>query len=143
MYALHGRRRQSREFEDLRINTESGSFYHIHEADELDSPRRRTYSMSTAQKILGRGHKHSTSHNSHPNSPRHSPSCLRKKALLRKGGNSSSSSKESMNGSAERITSLDDLHWIGEPEAIHSVRRARKTVEEQELESEIHRLTLS
>jgi len=48
-----------------------------------------------------------------------------------------------MSDSVEKITSLDDLRWVGAPEAIHSVRRARKTVEEQELESEIHRLTIS
>lgn len=95
--------------------------------------------MSTAQRILSRGH----SQYSSPSSPRHSPSLRKKTFKHKKGGNSSSSSKESINDSSEKITSLDDLRWVGEPEAIHSVRRPRKTVEEQELESEIHRLRVS
>lgn len=141
LYAQRGRRRQSKEFEDLSVDTKSGSLYNIHEEDEAASPRRRVYSMSTAHRILGRGHKNSGQ--SPLSSPRNSPSLRRKTFSLKKGGNSSSSSKESMNGSVEKITSLDELRWVGAPEAIHSVRRARKTVEEQELESELHRLAVS
>lgn len=96
--------------------------------------------MSTAHRILGRAQK--PGHSS-PSSPRNSPLLRKKTHSLKKGGNSSSSSKESMNDSVEKLTSLDDLRWVGAPEAIHSVRRARKTVEEQELESEIHRLAAS
>lgn len=97
--------------------------------------RRRVYSMSYAQKILsGRS-------SSNHSSPRASPD-LRRKVLNRhsKGGHSSSSSKESLHDSTDRLSSLEDLHWVGDPEAIHSVRRPRKTVDELELEAEIHKL---
>ena len=139
-YARSRRRRQSKEFEDLNLDTESGTLSHIEEHAEEDFPlRQRVYSMSYAQKIMAGTH-----FNSNHSSPRASPDIRRK--LLKKnsgrGGNSSGSSKESLSDSAERITSLENLHWIGNPEAIHSVRRPRKKAEELELESEIHKLSV-
>lgn len=137
LYARSHQRRQSREFEDLSLDTGSGQLCQIDEDTEYDEPRRRVYSMSYAQKILS---KRQTSRPG-TGSSKSSPS-LRRKLSRGKGGNSSGSSRESLNES-DRITSLDDLHWVGDPEAIHSVRRPRKTVEEQELDAEIHRLGVS
>ncbi|KAL4233489.1 hypothetical protein ACF0H5_008170 [Mactra antiquata] len=143
-YASRRRRRQSKEFEDLHIDTGSGSLYHIHEDDEENepSPRPRVYSMSQAHKILARKHLNSSCHSSAQNSPRASPALRRHVLSKRKGGNSSGSSRESLSDSSDRIASLDDLRWVGEPEAINSVRRPRKTVEEQELETEMHKLAI-
>jgi hypothetical protein len=95
--------------------------------------------MSYAQKIMAGTH-----FSSNHSSPRASPD-IRRKLLKRnsgKGANSSGSSKESLTDSSERITSLENLHWVGNPEAIHSVRRPRKKAEELELESEIHKLSI-
>lgn len=128
------RRRESKEFEDLSLDTGSGSLSHNHYHEDAGM-RRRVYSMSYAQKILAG--RNSSNHSS----PRTSPD-LRRKLLSKhgKGGHSSDSSKESLHDSTDRLSSLEDLHWIGDPEAIHSVRRPRKTVDEQEREAEIHKL---
>ena len=77
---------------------------------------------------------------SNTSSPRTSPG-LRRKLSSGQRSNNSNGSKESING--DNVTSLEDLHWVGDPEAINSVRRPRKTVEDQELESELYKLTHS
>ena len=99
--------------------------------------------MSQVHKILAKKQYSVPGYSSNHSSPRTSPGLRRHVLNRKKGGNSSSSSKESLNDSSDRVTSLEDLHWIGEPEAIHSVRRPRKTVEEQELELEINKLRVS
>lgn len=92
--------------------------------------------MSSAQRPTFRKH---LSVGSNSSSPRTSPG-LRRKISVGQRGNHSNDSRENVN---EGVNSLDDLHWIGDPEAIHSVRRPRKTVEDQELGSELYKLTHS
>ncbi|KAH3706869.1 uncharacterized protein LOC127858600 [Dreissena polymorpha] len=146
-YSAKGRRRPSREFEDLSLNTRPvGPLFNIQEFTEEESPRRRTYSMSAAQQIMARKHKISSRHSSRSSTPSGSPTLQRTRKISsgsKHGSNSSGSSKSSLNDSKERIHSLSDLHWIGEPEAINSIRRPRLTVDQQELESEIHKLSVS
>ncbi|KAH3706878.1 uncharacterized protein LOC127857144 isoform X2 [Dreissena polymorpha] len=146
-YAANGRRRQSREFEDLCLNTSpKGPLFNIKEVREEESPRRRTYSMSAANQIMARKHLISSRHAGKLSTPSGSPQLLRTRKIStvsKTGGNSSSSSKESLHDSTERIHSLSDLHWIGEPEAINSIRRPRLTVDQQELESEMHKLSVT
>jgi len=149
-YARHGRRRKSHEFEDLHLNTgATGTLFHIpehaHRNDEDDGHemRRRVYSMSAAHRILPKKRVQGSSSSSNASTPRHSPNTKRKHQLHKKGGNSNSSPRESIHESTEKITSLSDLHWVGDPEAIHSIRRARLTVDEQELETELHKLSVS
>lgn len=115
-YAQRRGRRVSKEFEDLTIDTETG---------KLKKPQ------NMAKRILSAR----SSRSSATSSPRHSPSnsktqspSLRKKLM------------ESSDGSSSPVSSLEDLHWIGSPEATKSVRRSRKTIEEQELNSELHKL---
>ncbi|XP_052249496.1 uncharacterized protein LOC127857148 [Dreissena polymorpha] len=146
-YAANGRRRQSREFEDLSLNTSpKGPLFNIKEVREEESRRRRTYSMSAAHQIMARKHLSLSRHAGKFITPSGSPQLLRTRKIStgsKTGGNSSGSSKESLNDSKERIHSLNDLHWIGEPEAINSIRRPRLTVDQQELESEMHKLRVT
>ena len=143
-YSFNRRRRQSKEYEDLSLEeTGSKTLLCIDENSELprSGHRRRVFSMSSAQKPTFK--RHLSNNNSPSMSPRTSPGLRRKisaSKLGQKGNNSGGSSKEDIN---DGVTSLDDLHWIGDPEAIHSVRRPRKTVEDQELESELYKLTHS
>lgn len=53
------------------------------------------------------------------------------------------SSDHSDGSSSSAISSLEDLHWIGDPEATKSVRRNRKSSEEQHLEYELKRIASS
>lgn len=144
MYAKSRRRRQSKEYEDLCIDTGSGTLYRDNEfASDEAGPRRRVYSMSYAQQILSWKQFSLSGRSSGHNSPGTSPDLRRKLLTRSKGGHSSSSSKESLNDSTERLASLGELDWVGNPEAIHSVRRARKTAEELEFETEMHKLRLT
>ncbi|KAH3706877.1 uncharacterized protein LOC127857145 [Dreissena polymorpha] len=141
------RRRQSREFEDLSLNTRpQGPLFNIQEFTDEESPRRRTNSMSAAHQIMARKHLISSRHSSRSSTPAGSPKLQRTRKTStgsKNCSNSSGSSKESLHDSKERIHSLNDLRWIGEPEAIHSIRRPRLTVDQQELELEIHKLSVS
>lgn len=142
-YANSRRRRQSKEYEDLSLeDTGSRLLLSIDEDSELvGGHRRRVYSMSSAQRPTYKTHLGIGSNSS---SPRTSPGLRRKISSAKRGqtgNNSNGSSRESLNTGS--VTSLDELHWVGDPEAIHSVRRARKTVEDQELESELYKLTHS
>ena len=142
-YARNRRRRQSKEYEDLSLeNTGSMALLSIDEDSEIsDSHRRRVFSMSSAQRpTFKKPLSSSLSVGSNSSSPRTSPG-LRRKLSSGQKGNNSTGSRESVN--AGSVTSLDALHWVGDPEAIHSVRRPRKTVEDQELESELYKLTHS
>ena len=134
MYSARRGRRVSKEFEDLTLPSRSKTFLSDDHGSEPQR-RRRVYSMSHAQNLQSRKDRSRSGHSS----PRLSPD-LRRKVLgsvkVKKGSNSSGS-RESLGDS---ISSLDELHWVGEPEAIHSIRRPRKTVEEQEFETELHRL---
>lgn len=139
-YSSMRRRRQSREFEDLRLHSETGKLHQLDEqADTDDGFRRRVQSMSQMQRPKPR--QLHADHHSNASTPRGSPG-LRRRVLSSKmskkknGGGSSGSSKEDVTS----VGSLDDMHWIGEPEAIHSVRRPRKSVEEQEQLAEFHKL---
>ncbi|WAR07037.1 hypothetical protein MAR_017032 [Mya arenaria] len=144
-YAARSHRRRSREFEDLNLNTgNNGSLFQIPEVSHEDEgPRRRVNSMSTAQRVLSRKHYSSSGSSSTAGTPRGSPKTRKKSLGQKKRATSNNSSKESVDEGSDQITSLSELHWIGDPEAIHSVRRPRLTVDEQELEAEIHKLTLT
>ena len=49
-------------------------------------------------------------------------------------------SETSDGSSSSPISSLEDLHWIGDPEATKSVRRSKKSHDDQVLSSELHKL---
>ena len=99
MHFSRRRRLPSKEFEDVSLDTGSGSLLTPDDPFGHDSPRRRVHSMTSAQK---------------PNfslSPRTNHG-LRKTVLhsrIGRGGNSSGSSRESLNKGS--ITSLDNLFW--------------------------------
>ncbi|XP_070188642.1 uncharacterized protein [Littorina saxatilis] len=92
-FAARRGRRQSKEFEDLHVNTATGNlaFSHLHTLYASSSGVPSPYNLS-------------------PATPR------------RRLDSTSS------------VESNGDSHWVGDPEAIGSVRRPRKSVEEQERE---------
>lgn len=106
----------SHEFEDLDINTKTGNLLQPPNMAKSLMARRTLHRPSS-------GPLHSA--RSSMESPRH---------RTLDGSDTSSSSA---------VSSLEDLHWIGDPVATKSVRRARKTVEEQELTSELNKLAKS
>ncbi|XP_060067425.1 uncharacterized protein LOC132547656 [Ylistrum balloti] len=107
-------RRMSHEFEDLEMNTKTGK---LREAPNM------------AKSLMARRNLY------RPASGSLSPE--RRNTSSRENRDSSDTS------SSSAVSSLEDLHWIGNPAATKSVRRARKTVEEQELTSELHKLAKS
>lgn len=68
------------------------------------------------------------------------PRLQRSSTSLSSARNRKTSSDHSDGSSSSAISSLEDLHWIGDPEATRSVRRNRKTSEEQHLDFELKRL---
>ena len=139
---MNRRQRQSKEFVDVSLDSTSRGLLSIDEDSELSGGhRRRVFSMSSAQRpTFKKPLSSSLSVGSNTSSPRTSPG-LRRKLSSGQRSNNSNRSKESING--DNVTSFDDLHWVGDPEAINSVCRPRKTVEDQELESELYKLTHS
>lgn len=134
-------RRQSKEFEDLALDTDSGALSQAASENSETIMRPRVHSMS---QILRGKLRISSGSDSPPTSPRlHHKILALKSGKGTKGGHSSSSSRESLSSSAERLKSLEELCWVGEPEAINSVRRPRKTIEEQELDAELQKLSVS
>lgn len=112
-------RRVSKEFEDLHVNTLTGQL----NVPKLNMAKRlMNDKMSVTRSLTSLSHK--------------SPSTPRRRTLIRKHSQTSDSSSPS-----QSTSSMDNLHWIGEPEATKSIRRNRKTVEEQELITEYHRLS--
>ncbi|XP_069126999.1 uncharacterized protein [Argopecten irradians] len=112
-YAKQRGRRMSKEFEDLEINTKTGK---LREAPNM------------AKSLMARRNFHRPSSGS----------------LSSVRGSTDRQTRDSSDtSSSSAVSSLEDLHWIGNPVATKSVRRARKTVEEQELTSELHKLARS
>ena len=89
-FAARRGRRESKEFEDLHLNTATGT---------LALSRLQTLAMNSGV----------------PSPYTLSPSTPRKRL-----------------GSTSSVDSNGESHWVGDPEAIGSVRRPRKSVEEQE-----------
>ncbi|XP_061177180.1 uncharacterized protein LOC133185904 [Saccostrea echinata] len=122
LYAQRRSRRVSKEFEDLNMDTKTGSLKQpFNVAKRVLSSHTRVKSSSLSKISSPRLQRSSTS----LSSPR-----TRKTSSDHSDGSSSTSA----------ISSLEDLHWIGDPEATKSVRRNRKTSEEQHLEFELKRL---
>ncbi|KAK3582056.1 hypothetical protein CHS0354_025663 [Potamilus streckersoni] len=141
LYTTKGRR-QSKELEDLKLDTKTGTFVTAisHYDDEL-LPRRRVASMSHAMKPGFRKRLNSGSGSSSARTtPGTSPSQNRKHLLSSRRGKGYSNNSSPTRSSENLSSSLEDSHWLGDPNAIHSVRRPRKTVEQLELEHELHRL---
>ncbi|XP_033741116.1 uncharacterized protein LOC117327961 [Pecten maximus] len=109
-------RRMSHEFEDLDMNTKTGKLRETPNMAKSLMARRNLYRPTSGSLTSVRGSTDSQGR-----------------------GNADSSDTSS----SSAVSSLEDLHWIGNPAATKSVRRARKTVEEQELTSELHKLAKS
>lgn len=121
MYAQRRGRRQSKEFEDLNLDTKTGSLKQpFNVAKRLLSSKSRVKSSSLTKITSPRLQRSATS----LDSPR---------GRLK-------SSDHSDESSSSAISSLEELHWIGDPEATKSVRRNRKTSEEQHLDFELKKL---
>lgn len=121
MYAHRRGRRQSKEFEDLNLDTKTGSLKQpFNVAKRLLSSKSRVKSSSLTKITSPRLQRSATS----LDSPR---------GRLK-------SSDHSDESSSSAISSLEELHWIGDPEATKSVRRNRKTSEEQHLDFELKKL---
>lgn len=118
-YARSRDRRVSKEFEDLHVNTRTGQ---LHVPNLNMAKRLMNNKVSVTRSLTSLSHS--------------SPSSPRRKTLSRKQSQTSDGSSPS-----QSVSSMDNLHWIGEPEATKSIRRNRKTVEEQELITEFHRLS--
>ncbi|OWF50944.1 uncharacterized protein LOC110449823 [Mizuhopecten yessoensis] len=111
-------RRMSHEFEDLDMNTKTGKLQTAPNMAKSLMARRNLHRPTSGSLTSVRGRM---------DSPRQ--------------GRGNLDSSDTSSSSA--VSSLEDLHWIGNPVATKSVRRARKTVEEQELTSELHKLSIS
>ena len=121
MYAQRRGRRQSKEFEDLNLDTKTGSLKQpFNVAKRLLSSKSRVKSSSLT-KIT-------------------SPRLQRSATCLDSPRGRLKSSDHSDESSSSAISSLEELHWIGDPEATKSVRRNRKTSEEQHLDFELKKL---
>ncbi|KAL5010486.1 hypothetical protein ScPMuIL_012791 [Solemya velum] len=117
-------RKISAEFEDLHLHVESGTF---HKA-KLTSKRQQSAQLSSRVSPTLLSHTHTRQFGS--------------PQLLKRDFHSNHTSRSSLSAdSGSNISSLEDLHWVGDPEAIHSVRRLQRTTEEQEFDHEIHKLT--
>ncbi|KAL3882905.1 hypothetical protein ACJMK2_029207 [Sinanodonta woodiana] len=141
LYTNKGRR-QSKELEDLKLDTKTGTFLTaVSQYDEELLPRRRVASMSHAMKPPFRKRLNSGSASSSARTtPGTSPSQSRKDLLSGRRGKGYSNNPSPNRSSESLSSSLEDSHWLGDPNAIHSVRRPRKTVEQLELEHEMHRI---
>ncbi|KAK3109041.1 hypothetical protein FSP39_021740 [Pinctada imbricata] len=112
-------RRVSKEYEDLEMDTQTG---------KLLQP------FNVAKRILSARGK---SPNLSPLSPRFSP----RTGSSRKDPGSPRMRNDNSDGSSPSpISSLEDLHWIGDPEATKSVRRKKMTSEDLMIKSELHRV---
>ncbi|CAC5423909.1 unnamed protein product [Mytilus coruscus] len=120
-YARNRGRRISKEFEDLHINTKTG---------QLNNKPMNMAKKVMKDKLSGGMTRSLTT------LPPTSPSTPRKRSLSRKHSQNSDGSSPS-----HSVSSMDNIHWIGELEATKSIRRNRKTVEEQELITEYNRLS--
>lgn len=120
-YARSRGRRVSKEFEDLHVNTQTGKLHFS------DKP------MNVAKRMMKE--KSDMSRSLTFLSPS-SPGTPRKKILSRKHSQNSDGSSPS-----HSVSSMENIHWISEPEAIKSIRRNRKTFEEQEQITEYNRLS--
>lgn len=121
LYAQRRGRRQSKEFEDLNMDTRTGS---------LKQP------FNVAKRVLSSQSRVKSSSLNKISSPR----LQRSTTSLGSSRTRLKSSDHSDGSSSSAISSLEDLHWIGDPEATKSVRRNRKSSEEQHLEYELKRI---
>lgn len=124
LYAQRRGRRQSKEFEDLNMDTRTGS---------LKQP------FNVAKRVLSSHSRVKSSSLDKISSPR-----LQRSSTSLGGSRTRLKSSDHSDGSSSSaISSLEDLHWIGDPEATKSVRRNRKSSEEQHLEYELKRIASS
>lgn len=119
-YARSRGRRVSKEFEDLHVNTQTGKLQFS------DKPINVAKRMMKGKSDMSRSLTFLS-----PSSP----GTPRKKSLSRKHSQNSDGSSPS-----HSVSSMENIHW-SEPEAIKSIRRNRKTIEEQEHITEYNRLS--